>query len=121
MRKRLLIAIAGAAVAATCWAIWSQACEKDKQTTAQALDQGSKGAQVTAVVAGTSGADMNCGSHGVSAMTASSGGGRGCCAGKSTKGATASMGHEACNSRLMGAGMIGAPSCGSHGTAAITA
>ena len=118
MRKRLLIMITGAAVAATCWALLSQACENDKQTTAKALN--AKGAKVTAVAAGASTMGMNCEGHGVSAMTASSGGGRECCAHKA-KGATASMGHDACNSKLMGAGMIGAPSCGMHGTAAITA
>jgi len=80
--------IAGAAVAATCWALLSQACENDKQTTAKALD--AKGANVTAVAAGASTMGMNCEGHGVSAMTASSGGGRECCAHKA-KGATASQ------------------------------
>ncbi len=61
-----------------------------------------------------------CEGHGAAATVASSHGGRGCCAGKA-KGATASMANDACTSKFLGAGMIGAPSCGNHGTSAITA
>jgi hypothetical protein len=161
MKRRLLVLFSVVAVAATCWALWVQACDKDKQTTAQATS--ARGAKVTAVVAGaghadcsaamaaeckahgtTSAASMSgcpyhsgataaeiagyssgasagakCQGHGASATTASNGG-RECCAGKA-KGATASLGHEACNAKFLGAGMMGAPDCGNHGTAAMTA
>src|SRR2546426_6711370 len=85
MKKRLLIAFALVAVAATSWAIWAQACDKDKQTTAQASNARMSGcphhsgataaeyaiysSNATAAHAGTS-----CEGHGGSAATASSNG-----------------------------------------------
>lgn len=117
MMKRLLNAFAVVAIGIACWAVWAQACDKDKQASAQALN--ARGATVTAVVAGASHSD--CAAHGVSAMTASSHGGRECCAGKQKGATAASLGHEACTSKFLGAGMIGAPTCASHGTSASTA
>lgn len=160
MNKRVLGAIAVVVVAVASWAIWADACDQDKQASAQAKTR--QGSKVTAVSAGagssgctagmaasnTAGMAVSCAAHGnaststasmgackahgnasastasmgackahgkAGASTASTAGMPECCANK-MKGATASIGHDACDTQAIGAGMIGAPSC-SHGNA----
>ena len=143
MKKQLLVAFMVTAVSAGGWAIWVNACDRDKQTTASnastaghegcashsgatAAGTSCEGHGASATTASATTASMNAGHDGcamkmkTSAATASMNGGHDCCAGKSAKGATAAnMG--ACDSRSMGAGMIGAPNCSNHGTSATTA
>jgi hypothetical protein len=105
MKKRLLVAFVVTAVSAGGWAIWVNACDRDKQTTASTAS--TAGHDGCASKAGASTAGMNCAGHGASATTASMKGGHDgctmkagaatasmkggsdCCAGKSVKGATA--------------------------------
>jgi hypothetical protein len=155
MKKRLLVAFVVTAVSAAGWAIWVNACDRDKQASASnASTAGHEGCAMKAGAGtaceghGTSAASMKSASggcpmmKGASATTASMNGakdgcsmksgaasasmtaGHDCCAGKSMKGAAATTAANmggACDPRMMGAGMIGAPNCAGRGTAASTA
>ena len=141
MKKRLMVAFVVTAVSAAGWAIWVNACDRDKQTSASTASTAAH--EGCAAKAGATTAGMTCAGHGTSATTASMNGGHDGCGGRSMKGATAatasmSGGHDGCagksmtgatatnagvvcDSRFMGAGMIGAPGCANHGTSASTA
>jgi hypothetical protein len=72
-----------------------------------------------AMMSGATAAGTSCEGHGTMASNASMTGGKDCCAAKGAKGASAA--NAGCDSKMMGAGMIGAPSCPSHGTSATAA
>ena len=105
MNKRFLGAIAVTALAVASWAIWADAGDKEKQTSAQS-ECAAHGKMTSASTASTPG---ECAASG-KMTSASAAGMDACCAGK-LKGATASKGHESCAPGSIGAGMIGAPSC----------
>lgn len=107
MNKRVLGTIAVMALAVASWAIWADAGDRDKQSSAASCAAHGNASVSTASMGA-------CKAHGNASM-ASTAGMPECCANK-MKGATASMGHDACDSQALGAGMIGAPSC-SHGNA----